>query len=96
MDSIWKPQAFISVGRSSPSTPPLESRSTILPPPSNMVVVGPQSSILPPFQIPCNIEMLRQWLFELPIHLVEEVIQIGMEYKSIIQLLQSSMYSYKL
>ena len=76
LDSVWKPQAFISVG-SSPSTSPVDSRSTILEKNNKRVVIGPQSSILPPFQIPTNIEKLKQWLFELPIHLVEDVIQIG-------------------
>ena len=66
LDSIWSPPPLISAGStptSSPSTSP----------------INPRSSILPPLQISDseNIDVLRRWLFELPIHLVEEVIRIG-------------------
>jgi len=65
LDSIWSPPPLISAGStptSSPSTSP----------------INPRSSILPPLQISDseNIDVLRRWLFELPIHLVEEVIRI--------------------
>ena len=66
LDSIWIPPPLISPGStptSSPSTSPISGRS----------------NILPPLQIDEheNIDILRQWLFQLPPHLIDDVVRIG-------------------
>lgn len=68
LDSIWTPPPLISPG-STPSSSP-----------TNSPISPSRSHILPPVQMDLGnddkIDDLRQWLFQLPLHLVEEVIRI--------------------
>ena len=63
LDSIWMTSPLLaSTPTSSPSTSPISGRS----------------NILPPLQIEEdeNINILRQWLFQLPSHLIDDVVCI--------------------
>jgi len=70
LDSIWNPPPIISPGSTptcSPTTSPIGGRST--------------SGILPPIPVdinrePCKISEVRDWLFQIPLHLVEDVIRV--------------------
>ena len=73
LDSIWNPPPFISPGstptgspNTSPVVSPIGGRST--------------AGILPPIllkvnQEPCPLTTVRDWLFQIPLHLVEDVIR---------------------
>jgi hypothetical protein len=74
LDSIWNPTPNISPGStptSSPSVSPMVSP------------IGGRSTrgILPPNPIqvnrdPCLVSVVRDWLFQIPLHLVEDVIRM--------------------
>ena len=67
LDSIWMPSPLmVSTPTSSPSTSPISGRS----------------NILPPLQIEEdeNIDILRQWLFQLPSHLIDDVVRIVLKH----------------
>ena len=70
LDSIWNPPPIISPGSTpsnSPATSPMNSRAC--------------AGILSPIPVeinrePYTIGAVREWLFQMPLHLVEEVLQI--------------------
>ena len=74
LDSIWNPTPNISPGSTptnspsvSPMVSPIGGRST--------------AGILPPLPIqvnrdPCLVSVVRDWLFQIPLHLVEDVIRM--------------------
>ena len=66
LDSVWKPPPLVSPGSTpsnSPCTSPIGSLAT--------------RGILPPESIPIpnSVEILRQWLFQMPLLLVELVLE---------------------